>query len=302
VYRKILVPLDGSDLAEAPLDYAQRLAAKAGAELILLHVCVPRECHSLAHGGDSDTEHRLYLEGKAEDVRRSMARSGCENPVVRSVLLTGEPSYEIPRYADESPVDLIAMATHGRSGVRHWVMGSVAIHVHRCSRVPIRLVRSFPAKDSPPNWPERRILVLLDGSDLAEQVVPYVIDHGKMGHATVTLIRVNEPPHGSAAYPKSMPLSWEEYSRRVTNQQLQQSRSYLQGIARQLRLAGLAVRTCSLLGNPASEIVEYIERHRFNLTAMTTSAVCAGGVWPIGSVASSIINGTSTPILLVKHH
>jgi len=300
VYHRILVPLDGSQLAEASLDYAEDLATEAAAELVLVHVCVPRECHT--NGGASDHMHQLYLESKAETVRGRVADAGLENPAVNAVMLTGEPSYEIPRYADENRVDLIVMSTHGRSGIRDWVMGSVAVHVHRCSKVPIRLVRSFPVGDGADNWPERRILVLLDGSDLAEQVLPYVVDHAKMSRALVTLLRVSAPPHGPMAYPKDMPLSWEDYCRRVTKHQLQLSRRYLRRTAARLRRAGLEVRVRSLIGNATPEIIRYAERHHFNLIAMTTTAACAGSVWPIGSVANGIINGTSCPILLVKHH
>jgi nucleotide-binding universal stress UspA family protein len=303
VYYRIMVPLDGSALAEAPLSYAGDLAAKSGAEVVLLHVCVPKECRTEDQDGSTDSTHRIYLERTAQKLERSLESARLKGPRVSWAILTGEPSYVISTYPDENRIDLVVMSTHGRSGVRHWAMGSVAVHVHRCSNVPVRLVRSFPARENPPeNWPEKEILVLLDGSDAAEQALPYAVQHATMSDGILTLLRVSEPLQSPSDYPKDMPLSWEEHLKRVTEHQTERNKRYLRAVASRLRGEGLTVRTRSLAGNAAEEIIKYVEAHSFNLITLTTTARCSGSVWPIGSVADKVINGTSSPVLLVKPH
>ena len=181
-------------------------------------------------------------------------------------------------------------------------MGSVAVKVHRCSGAPVLLFRSLPSEETAPeDWPERRILVTLDGSELAEQVLPYVVDHARMSDAEVVLLRVCEPSLISSDYPEaSMPLSWEEHVEKVTARQQQQCSLYLGDAERKLKDVGIKLKSESLLGNAAEEIINYVTRNQFNLVAMTTNARCGLGVWPIGSVADKVIHGTSSHILLVR--
>lgn len=299
MYDRILVPLDGSELAEVPLDYAREVATRSGAELILLHVCGPDECHCGPEGCYVQPMHRVYVEHTAEVLRRRMQESGAEGAQVRSAIVAGDPAHEILRYVEENKVSLIVMGTHGRSGIRRWVMGSVAVKIHRCSDAPVRLVRSLArGETAPEDWPEKRILVLLDGSEPAEQVLPYVVHHARMSDAEVTLLRVCEPPLISADYPG--PLSWEEHVEQVTSHQQGQCSLYFGDVEKRLKGMGLKVKSESLLGNAAEEIVNYVARNQFNLIAMTTHARCGLSVWPIGSTADKVIHGTSSPILLVR--
>ena len=134
-------------------------------------------------------------ERTAEVVRGRLQEAGAGEVKVEPAIRVGDPAHEILRYVEENAVSLIVMATHGHSGIRQWVLGSVAVKLCRSSNVPIRLVRSLRSDEAAPeDWPERRILVLLDGSEWAEQVLPYVADHARLSDAEVTLLRVCEPP------------------------------------------------------------------------------------------------------------
>ncbi len=303
MYDKILVPLDGSELAESPLDYAKELAMRSGAELILLHVCGPEECNCGPDECHIQPMHRVYLEHTKNILREALKKAGSETEQLSSVVLAGDPAYEILRYIEENKVSLIVMATHGRSGLRRWVMGSVAVKIHRCSSAPVRLVRSFQnEKMSTKDWPEKRILALLDGSEQAEQVLPYVVDHAKMSEAEVTLLRVCEKPFITSDYPEaSMTLTWEEHVERVKSHYHKQCRLYLEEVENRLKDTGLKINLESMLAdNVAQEIIEYTARSNPNLIAMTTHAQCGLGIWPIGSTADKVIHGTSNPILLVR--
>jgi nucleotide-binding universal stress UspA family protein len=127
MYKRILVPLDGSELALAALEHARGLAQVCGATLVLLHV---RDRRS-----GSDEGGRRYLEF-AE--RQYLADAAVP---VELAVRAGAAASEIVDAAGALHADLIAMATHGRSGVQRVVYGSVAEHVLRGASVPVLLVR-----------------------------------------------------------------------------------------------------------------------------------------------------------------
>ena len=160
MYNKVVVPSDGSELAETSLHYATQLTAKSGAELILLHVCGPEECHCGPEECHIEPMHEAYIEHTTEVLRRRLEESGAKGAKVDSAILAGDPAQQIVDYAEENKVSLIVMATHGRSALRRWVMGSVATKIHRCSDTPVRLVRSlYSGETAPEDWPEKKILV-----------------------------------------------------------------------------------------------------------------------------------------------
>ena len=137
MYQRILVPLDGSDRAELALPFAEELAAKLGSEIILL-------CASDSAEAEDYAKHEIYLEQITEAVKRT-AKKLLTNPEqkvsIRSVVTIGLPAQEIVDYAEQVAVSLIIMATHGRTGVSRWALGSVAEKVMRASTRPVLLVR-----------------------------------------------------------------------------------------------------------------------------------------------------------------
>ena len=144
-YKHILAPLDSSELAELALDDAFSLAQLSDAELTLFHVIPPIE-HVMA----TETGHPIFVD-QQWDSHRELAkeylgdlceRVGCPDIKVNTVVEMGMPAETIIEYARQHPVDLIVMATHGRSGLQRWVYGSVADKVLRGANVPILLVRT----------------------------------------------------------------------------------------------------------------------------------------------------------------
>lgn len=137
MYQRILVPLDGSDRAELALPFAEELAAKLGSEIILLCVSDSAEAEDYA-------KHEIYLEQITEVVKRA-AKKLLTNPEqkvsIQSAVTIGLPAQEIVDYAEQVAVSLIIMATHGRTGVSRWALGSVAEKVMRASTRPVLLVR-----------------------------------------------------------------------------------------------------------------------------------------------------------------
>ena len=304
MYKKMLVPLDGSELAEVVLSYAKELAGRFALELTLLHVCEPR-------GGESLFMARSYLERTAEVVqkqsRKVQANTGAplgEKAVeVRVEVSTGNPAEEILRYAEENNVDIILMGTHGRSGVGRWILGSVAEKVLRKSSSPIWLVRTnIPEKIVHDEWPKRIMLVPLDGSKFAESVLPHVEALAKQRGAklmNIILLRVVEESFITADYPFP---DWKEHIKQIREHFKQEAERYLVKIEKRLADAGLNVRIEVLIGKPADDIINYAHNNHPNLIVMATHGSSAISRWEFGNIADKILHGVSSPIFLVRPH
>jgi len=152
-YKHILVPLDTSELAELALADALNLARLSKAEITLLHVVPPIEevlaldtGHPIFVDQQWDS-YRLLAQSYLKDVCKRMA---CDNLVIHTAVEMGSPAETILDYAQRHPIDLIVMATHGRSGLQRWVYGSVADKVLRGAEIPILLVRAHPEPESTP--------------------------------------------------------------------------------------------------------------------------------------------------------
>jgi nucleotide-binding universal stress UspA family protein len=160
VYGKILVPLDGSKLAEAVLPYAQELARRFDSEVTLIQVVAPLsklvaetmpsaleptgaaaavglEAASEALKAEREDAHS-YLEGVAERLKGEKVK-------VRAEVVEGMAGDTIVEYAGQQGMDLIAMCTHGRSGLRRLVFGSTADHVLCRAGTPVLLIRTREA-------------------------------------------------------------------------------------------------------------------------------------------------------------
>jgi nucleotide-binding universal stress UspA family protein len=306
MYKRMLVPLDGSELAEVVLPYAKELAGRLDLELILLHV--------FDHRG-SETEYmcQAYIKRAAEMAKtqsrevqtKTGVTQGKKATEAHGEVVVGHPAEEILHYSDKNNIDLILMATHGLSGVRRWMFGSVADKVLRASKVPVWLVRAaIPEEIVFDEWSKRTMLVPLDGSKLAESVLPHVEALAKQRGAelvNVILLRVFEEPYVNADYPEaSMNLTWDEHVKRIREHCRQEAAQYLAGVQKQLADAGLNVRSEVLMGKPADEIIDYAHKNYPNLVVMATHGYSGISRLEYGSVADKVLHGVSSPIFLVR--
>jgi nucleotide-binding universal stress UspA family protein len=304
MYKKMLVPLDGSELAEVVLPYARELAGRLDLDLTLLHVY-------RALGPESQFMSRAYLERAAEMIqeesRKVQAKTnlplGGKAVEVRVEVTVGHPAEEILSYAEKNNIDLILMATHGRSGVRRWVLGSIADKVLRQSIVPIWLVRAnIPEEIVHDEWPKRKLLVPLDGSKFGESVLPHVEALAKQRGVelvNIILLRVVEEPFITGDYPFS---DWNEHVRRIREHFKQEAEQYLVKVKKRLADARLNVREEVLMGKPADEIINYARSTHPNLIVMATHGSSGVSLWEYGNIANKILHGVSSPIFLVRPH
>ena len=309
MYRKMLVPLDGSELAEVVLTYARELAGRLDIDIVLLHVSVP----ALSQFAPM---RRAYIERAAENIehlsREIQKKTGTppgNKPIaVQGDLTVGYPPEEILRFAEENAVDLILMATHGRSGVKQWTMGNVADKVLRASKVPVWLVRTGIPDETPyDQWPKKSILVPLDGSEMAESVLPHLETLAKQRDGElleVVLLRVSEPPALPSYYipeVSEMPLNWGEYEQQETAKGKQVAKEYLAMVEKRLKESNISnMQSVVLTGKAADEIADYANKNPFNIIVMATHGRSGLSRWVYGSVTDNVLQGTSSPIFLVR--
>lgn len=141
MYSKVLVPLDGSELAERALPHAKTLAKRFSSKIFLLRVVMPSPALTEIEPVAIDIQRAQITEAE-EYLRRIRESLEAESLDVQAEVAVGAPAETIIDYAAEHDVRLIVMHTHGRSGISRWVYGSVADRVLRGAKCPVLLVRT----------------------------------------------------------------------------------------------------------------------------------------------------------------
>ena len=141
MYKRIVVPLDGSPLAEQALPHAVSQAAQFGADLVLLKVLAP--LHDVVFSAPAAVLAAEKMSAQlAHDYLEEVAAGILEQGVaVQVATVEGEPYVEIIRYAEAQGADMIVLSTRGQSGFSRWLLGSVADRVVRGATVPVLLVQ-----------------------------------------------------------------------------------------------------------------------------------------------------------------
>jgi len=288
MWKKILVPLDGSNLAELALAYAEELAIAFNSEVILFYVSESKE-DQYRH------MHQLYMEEVAERVKERFKKRAR----VKTVVMGGEPAEEIIKYAEKNDVSVIIMASHGRSGIKGWVMGSVATKVLQATKVPVLLIRATKLPKSEPR--ERlleRVLLPLDGSEAGEAAVPYVkklIE--KLGSEVILFGVVAAGQHvrtvGGLDY-----ILYPEPEVEVIKTE---AREYLERLYHRLAVKKDKVRfELKVGGDVAKEIIKFARRKKVGLIAISAHGHSGIEKWVFGSVANKIVQLSKIPVLVVR--
>jgi nucleotide-binding universal stress UspA family protein len=309
MYKKMLVPLDGTKLSIIQLEYATQLARRLSLDLILLHVCNPEEAElaPLHQAFINHTTELVNLGYGNAKTTQTPENGRMVPPKARGEMVIGKPEDEVVRIADKHQVDVIIMATRGQSGIGAWGLGTVVLQTLRTSRVPLWLVpATIPGEIVHNEWPATKLLALLDGSKMAEAVLPHVeavSRHRGIDLVDVVLLRVCEPEATPSNTIKS-PMVRKPKSGAVQKlvEAQGECQDYLRGVEERLRHAGIHVRSEVVTGDPASEIIKYVQGNPFNLVFVATSGKSGRPQLPYGSVAGKVIERISSPIFVVRPH
>ena len=302
MFHSILVPLDGSQFAEAAIPIAESIARRSGATLDIVRSHEPFEPERPAdywrphYDAYEDAVHQSrekeYLDTTLHTLRETS--SIC----VKSALVSGAVVSGLLKRARSVAADLIVMATHGRGPVGRFVLGSVAGQLLRHAAIPILLVRSGDDSQASAAPEFDHILVPLDGSRLAERALTPAVRIGRLTSARFTLVRAVKRayhPFGNSGTNGGNLIRDDGSKRRIVD-----AARYLERIAARLRLESPRVDKVVLEGEPAGAILHEAFAQNVDLIAIATHG--RGGLQRLllGSVADKVIRGTTAPVLAYR--
>jgi nucleotide-binding universal stress UspA family protein len=215
-----------------------------------------------------------------------------------AVTLTGAVGQTLARYVQELGIDLVVMATHGRGGVQRAWLGSVADHLVRHLVIPVLLVRPPEGRASTAPTPGHQILVPLDGSPLAEEVLRPAEALGRLWQAELCLVQVVRPVLRVVDLAAPLPTAYDD---ELTAVRRTQAQDYLDDVAAGLRARGLRATIAAVVGwHPAQTILDLARPERVALVALATHG--RGGLrrWALGSVADKLVRGADVPVLVQR--
>lgn len=271
MFRRILVPLDGSTLAEAALPLVRRILEKKASEIVLMRALPPPPMVEGDFARVAELDHK-EAEAYLDVVQNALDAQGART---RVRIREGPAPAAILTVAEEEQASMIAMSTHGRTGAARWLFGSVAEEVLRSAPVPLLLARSFPAggREALP----RRMLVPVDPGDVSLEVIGPAVELATVFGAHALLLHVM--PEGPAFGTPVVQMT-EAFER--------------------FRTAGVTVEPILRRGDPAAEILSVARDQKADLVAMATHGRAGVSRMMFGSVAEKVLRKAEVPLLLVR--
>jgi nucleotide-binding universal stress UspA family protein len=302
MFDAILVPLDGSELAECVLPHLQAIAHSFNAEITLLRVLEKNQANGspqlfdLLNWQISRTRATVYL----EKIKVRIQESGLR---VRAVVLEGLIAQGITDYAQNQGIKLIVLSSHGRSGLTHWGISSITQKIILSAPTSVLIVRANQndiRTDELSSIPlYRRILVPLDGSQRAENVLPIITQLAHFHNSQIHIVQVVQTPEMA----RQMPPTPEdiELARRVVERNLEEAGHYLEKIKSHSYLKGITVQTHLISGDhTAAELHRMTEQEQIDMVALSAHGYSGNQQWPYGNLVNNFIMYGKTSLLIVQ--
>jgi nucleotide-binding universal stress UspA family protein len=295
MFKTILVPLDGSRLAEVVLPHAKALAYAFDANLTLVRV--------VESPGDGDTQpvdplqwqiSKREVEAYLEETAGALRNSGLK---VDSLILEGEPAGQIVEYADNKEIDLILLSSHGRSGLSRWNISSITRKIIQNAKRSTMIVRAYESPEtSLEDFHYKRLLVPLDGSVRAEYALPIANSIARHHDSEILWAHVVYKPE----MPRRKPLSDEDIQLidRFIERNRQEARLYLDQIKCQM---DIECETRLIISeNVENTIHELVETEQIDLVVVSAHGYSGNRRHPFGNVTTNFIEYGSFPLLIVQ--
>lgn len=302
--RKIMVPLDGSPAAEHALPWAIQLARKAGASVDLVRVSFPPAAVVGADGltiGDP-TLYQTLVKMEDDYLKQITTQYTTSDVVVTPTLLDADDSTAgcLSHFVTTHEIDLTIMTTHGRGPFARFWLGSVVDEFLRTSHGPTLLLRAGSTGQADPSTVPmiKHVIVPLDGSDLAEQVIAPAETLARLAGADLTLILVlNEVEDIRSLVAKAKGTTSELFP---PESAVRSSRDYLERKAEPLRRAGHKVHARLVERGEVTEVLINQSSEPGTLVSLATHG--RGGLTRMlwGSVADKVVRGATGPVLVVR--
>jgi nucleotide-binding universal stress UspA family protein len=298
MYSRMLIPVDGSATAENVLPYARLLARTLNipVELLeVLNVAEPARLGNPQNPGHLEDRVALAEASSAEYLRGVAATFTGAN--VHCTVEKGRPEDVIIAKGAGDASMLIAMATHGRSGISRWLLGSIAEKVLRAAANPLLVVRAHEGAAT--NGEERldSVIVPLDGSDIAESALPTAVAIARPLNLEIVLFRAYELP-ASAYYGRENYLPDYEG---LTEEVRAGAQAYLEEKQKTIKAQGIENVSWELLeGSAPDEIIECGRHRPHSLIAICTHGRSGVQRWVLGSVTEKVVRHSAGPVLVVR--
>jgi nucleotide-binding universal stress UspA family protein len=294
--KRLLVPLDGSSLAESVLPVAAALAKKINISVTLIHV-IEKEAPEKIHG-----QSHLQLPKDAEEYLKSIAGSDIFKNVNVEIHVHEEGinnvSQSIADHSKELNQDIVLMCTHGNSGLLDIFFGSIALQVISLGHIPVLLIN--PSKENVKvKYSFENFLVPLDGNPDHEPALNYASDLAKLCNAKINLLTAI--PHFGNMSGKLAPVNrfLPFTTTTMMDMIVPDTEDYLKKIKERLELSSLRVTTNILRKDPEVAILEEAQNINADLIIIGTHGKKGANAFWEGSIAPKISKSTTIPLLLI---
>jgi nucleotide-binding universal stress UspA family protein len=283
----ILVPLDGSPLAEKSLPYAVEVGRALGKRLVLMTAAYVSDIPGYpTWTGEFESQPRDVCEAYLEGLR---TRLGAGN--IDTLVRVGYPHEEIPHAIDATKAAMVVIATHGRSGISRWVYGSTASSLLQSARVPLFVVAKGLLERDESTVSFQHMMVPVDATPLSEAALPVAVELAEKLGSRMTLVRV--VPWAVQAYPYFTPGM---YVPELDVELEKGAKAYLQRIRDGVK--GVEADTELVRGPAADGLLTYAEGNGVDLVVMTTHARSGIGRVVLGSTADRMLQGPAPVVFL----
>ncbi|MFE8071860.1 universal stress protein [Marinobacteraceae bacterium S3BR75-40.1] len=299
MFQRIVVPLDGSCLAEWALPHAISLTKALGAQLVLMRVIQHED--TTTNGYPADPVAWEAVQAEADAYLDNMAsRLGGLGLDAETITLEGEAVDQIIDYVRSDGNTLLVMTSHGVGGISHYMLGSVAHKSVLQAHVSFLLVRAFSDQCGPlEEYRYNRIVVPLDGSTRAECVLPAVEMLARYSEGNITLVSVVE------AFTKHFELPSDDARlpvlQELDSEQRLKAEQYLNGIGDRFRNEGLQVQSrVEVEESPVTTIWDLTRKDKTDLVVMAAHGHTCVNFWPLGALPLNALVYGESPLLVLQ--
>ena len=302
MFDTILVPLDGSQLADCVLPHVVAIACPFDAEITLLrilekgHAGTSAQVFDLLNWQINKTRVALYLDKIQGRLQKSNVR-------VQTEVLEGLTAEGITEYAQNHGMKLIILSSHGRHGLKQWGISSVTQKTILSAQTSLLIVRAHQyvahAGELTETSVYQHILVPLDGSQRAENVLPIITQLANFHKSQIHLVRVVQTPEMARQMP---PVREDiELSNRVVERNREEAERYLEQLKSRSYLEGITIQTHLIASdNAAVALHQLAEQEKIDLVALSAHGYSGNHQWPYGSMVNNFIMYGKASLLVVQ--
>lgn len=302
MFKTILVPLDGSQLADCVLPHVVALARPFDSEITLLRMLEKTQAGTSAQLFDlvnwqiNKTRATLYLE-------KIKARFQREKTRIQTTVIEGLVADGITEYAHSHGIKLIVLSSHGRNGLTRWGISSITQKIIMSAQTSLLIVRAHQDGIHSDELSERplyrRILVPLDGSQRAENVLPIVTQLAQFHRSQIHLVQIIQTPEMA----RQMPPTREDVdlSNRIVSRNQEEAGRYLEQLKSRSFLEGLTIQIHLITSdNTAVALHQLVEQENIDMVALSAHGYSGIHQWPYGSMVNNFVQYGKIPLLVVQ--